>query len=135
MTQAQLAERTGVRQPNIAAYETARRVPSPSMLERLLEAALPRASAVLQAHRADVIRIAERYHAVEVRVFGSIAHGDDTSDSDVDLLVRFQDGADIFDQAALIEELEDLLQRHVDVVSERALKECDTHIRDEAVPL
>ena len=81
------------------------------------------------------MRIAERNHVVELRVFGSVAHGDDTGDSDIDLLARFDDEADIFDQAALIEELEELLQRHVDVVSEGGLTERDRHILAEAVPL
>ncbi len=69
-------------------------------------------------------------------MFGSVARGDDGPESDVDFLVRFDPGTTLFDQVGLISELEDLLGRRVDVVSERGLKE---RIRDrvfhEATPL
>ena len=68
-------------------------------------------------------------------MFGSIARGEDTPDSDVDLLVTFEPEADVLDQAGLVEELEALLGRNVDVVSDRALNERDAAIVGEAVPL
>lgn len=135
MTQDELAIRSGVRQPNISAYESGRRTPSKRMLERLLSAAVSLPSSVLAEHRAEVLRLAAANRARDVRVFGSIARGEDTPDSDIDLLVSFEEGADVFDQAALLCDLMDLLGRHVDVVSERALKERDAVIRREAVPL
>jgi predicted nucleotidyltransferase/uncharacterized protein with HEPN domain len=134
MTQQELAERSGVRQPNIAAYENGRRQPSPAMLARLLDAARPRPSVLLDRFREQVLEIAARNHA-GVRVFGSIARGEDGPESDVDLLVTFGPEASLLDQAGLVAELEDLLGAHVDVVSDRALKDRDAAIRAEAVPL
>jgi predicted nucleotidyltransferase len=135
MTQRQLAEASGVRQPNIAAYERGQRVPSTQMLARLLAATRTRPSLALAAHRDEVRRIAGRHHARDVRVFGSVARATDRSDSDLDLLVTFDDDASLLDQAALTHELEDLLGLRVDVVSADALRERDEHIRAEAVPV
>lgn len=135
MTQQELAARSGVRQPNIAAYESGQRTPSEAMAARLLEAARPRPSVLLARHRDEVLRLAMRNRATNVRVFGSIARGEDTPDSDVDLLVSFQPGASLLDQAGLIADLEDLLGRHVDVVSDRALTDRDARIRAEQVSL
>jgi hypothetical protein len=135
MTQGELAVRSGVRQPNIAAYENGKRVPSSAMLERLVGAARPRASVQVRRHREEILRLARANHATDVLVFGSVARGDDTADSDVDLLVTFDAEATVFDQAGLIAELEALLARHVDVVSDRALTSRDDAIRAEAVPL
>lgn len=123
MTQRELAERSGVAQPNIAAYEAGRRKPSGAMLERLRTAARPRPSQVLREHRDELLALARRYHATDVKVFGSIARGEDTPDSDVDLLVTFEPGASAYDYGLLIEDAEELLGRHVDVISIRALRD------------
>jgi predicted nucleotidyltransferase/uncharacterized protein with HEPN domain len=104
------------------------------MLARLLDAARPRPSVLLDRFREQVLEIAARNHA-GVRVFGSIARGEDGPESDVDLLVTFGPEASLLDQAGLVAELEDLLGAHVDVVSDRALKDRDAAIRAEAVPL
>jgi predicted nucleotidyltransferase len=135
MTQRQLAEASGVRQPNIAAYERGQRVPSAQMLARLLAATRTGPAVILAAHRDEVHRIAGRHHARDVRVFGSVARGTDRPDSDLDLLVTFDEDASLLDQAALIRELEDVLGLPVDVVSADALRERDEHIRAEAVPV
>lgn len=79
--------------------------------------------------------IAARHHATNLRVFGSIARGVDTLDSDVDLLVSFDPDASLVDQAGLIADLEELLGVHVDVVSDRALTPRDSKIQAEAVAL
>lgn len=105
------------------------------MLARLLAAARPRPSALLAEHRVEVVAAAARNRATNVRVFGSVARGEDTPDSDVDLLVTFQPGASLLDQAGLVEDLQDLLGVHVDVVSDRALKERDAGALAEAVAL
>ena len=135
MSQRLLAERAGVPQPNIAAYETGRRTPSAATTAKLLGAAKARASVDVRRHREEIVRIARANRATRVRVFGSVARGTDTPDSDIDLLVAFDDEATVLDQAALVEELERLLHRHVDVVSEGALRPRDEHIRGEAVAL
>ena len=135
LTQQELAARSRVSQPNIAAYENGRRTPSAAMLARLLEAARPRPSVLLARHRQEILRLAARNQAGNVRIFGSVARGEDTPDSDIDLLVSFQPGASLLDQAGLIADLEDLLGRHVDVVSDRALTDRDARIRAEQVAL
>jgi predicted nucleotidyltransferase len=133
LTQQQLAELSGVRQPNIAAYERGLRRPSQSMLKRLLDAARPRPSVVFDANRVKIREIAARHRARDVRVFGSVARRTDSSNSDLDLLVTFDDDATLLDQTALIDELQDLLGIPVDVVSAGALRERDEAIRAEAV--
>jgi hypothetical protein len=68
-----------------------------------------------------IIAISNLYHAENIRIFGSVARGDDNADSDVDLLVDFKPNATLFDQVALGNELSIKLGRKVDVVSARAL--------------
>ena len=75
----------------------------------------------IKAKKMEITRLARRYHAENIRIFGSVARGDDTKTSDIDFLVSFLPDASLFDQAGLIEDLSDLLQRKVDVVSERAV--------------
>jgi predicted nucleotidyltransferase len=135
LTQHQLSELSGVRQPNIAAYELRTRRPSQTMLNRLLHAARPRPSAVIEGNRAAIRDVAARHHASDVRVFGSVARHTDSKDSDVDLLVTFDEDATLLDHAKLIDELQDLLGLPVDVVSAAALRERDQAIRAEAVPV
>jgi len=71
--------------------------------------------------RETVLRIAAKYGATNVRVFGSVARGDDRPDSDLDLLVDMPDSASLLDTVNLIQELERELGRKVDVLTERAL--------------
>ena len=56
-----------------------------------------------------------------VRVFGSVARGDDRPESDIDLLVEMADDRSLLDLVALEQELEALLQRPVDVLTEQGL--------------
>ena len=76
---------------------------------------------ILAKHRSDILKIAAKYGAENVRVFGSMARGDERPDSDLDLLVVFQNGRTLMDHSGLIVDLQDLLGRKVDVTSERAL--------------
>lgn len=79
---------------------------------------------------------AARHHGADhVRVFGSVARGEERPGSDIDLLVRFEPGRSLFDLMGLEEELGDLLGVHVDVVSEGGLKPRDDRIRSESVLL
>jgi len=129
MTQQELAVRCGVAQPNIGAYETGRRTPSPQMVHRIVSAAKPRPSTLLRDHRDEVLALAAENHADDVRVFGSIARGEDTPDSDIDLLVRFDQEASLFDLVRFAEKLEKILGVHVDVVSENGLSDDGTDDR------
>ena len=89
----------------------------------------------LRANSEAIKTIAARYKARSISVFGSVARGEDTLESDVDLLVDFLPGASLTDQFRLQEELAILLQTPVDVISRRALKPRDTAIRKEALVL
>lgn len=133
LSQDELATRAGVRQPNLAAIESGTRHPSAKMVERLLTAAKPLPSEALRLHRAELLEIAQRHHARDVRVFGSVARGEDHPGSDIDLLVRFDPGTTVFDVAALIDEAEALFGLSVDVVSEGGLKPRHASILAEAV--
>lgn len=89
---------------------------------------------VIGPHRALVLRLARRYGAGEVRVFGSVARREATLASDVDLLVSPVRGR--YDPISLVLELKRLLGRKVDVVSERSLHWfVQPQVVAEAVPL
>lgn len=135
LTQQELADLSGVAQPNIAAYENGTRTPSPAMLERLAAAAKPRPSSVLAQHRLDISRLAELHHATDVKVFGSVARGEDRPGSDLDLLVTFSPGATLYDQIELEQEIEALLGISVDVVSTGGLTGVHAGILGESRPL
>jgi predicted nucleotidyltransferase len=75
----------------------------------------------LQEKREEILRIAARHGARNVRIFGSMARGEADETSDIDLLVDFEPGRSLLDQTALIIELEDFLGRRVDVVTEAAI--------------
>jgi hypothetical protein len=79
--------------------------------------------------------IAARHHASRVRLFGSAARGDDGPDSDVDLLVDFDQGSSLFDLMRMARELETLFGRAVDIVSAGGLKGRDTAILAQSVDL
>lgn len=64
-----------------------------------------------------------RYKAKEIGLFGSFARGEQHEGSDIDLLVDFEDSADLFDLVGLSDYLEEALQQKVDVVPKRALRE------------
>lgn len=89
----------------------------------------------LRAQREAIIEIASRNKACSVAVFGSVARGEETATSDVDILVDFLPGASLTDQFRLKEELTEFLNTSVDVISRRALKPRDTDIREEALAL
>jgi predicted nucleotidyltransferase len=76
----------------------------------------------LTERRAQILGLAERYRAGEVRVFGSVARGEATADSDVDLLVKPRRGCSLFDLGGLLEDLQELLGCRVDLVTEDGLK-------------
>lgn len=65
--------------------------------------------------------ILKRCKVRRIAVFGSYATGKATNDSDIDFLVEFESGADLFDQVGLKVELEDFLHKKVDVVTPRAI--------------
>ena len=90
----------------------------------------------LQEKREEILRIAAKHGARNVRVFGSVARGEADDQSDIDLLVEFEPSRSLLDHGALWMDLQALLGCKVDVVSQGGIK---ARIRErvlrEAVPL
>ncbi len=76
----------------------------------------------IRQNRDTIVRIAARHGASEVRLIGSVARGEARPDSDIDLLVKWGDGASPLDHAALMLEFEELLGRKVDLASDGWVK-------------
>jgi len=141
LSQNELARRAGVAQSVISAYESDRREPGLRTLAKLIEATghglsfelvapprtrlgLPdtRLGRRLRRHRRAVIELAAGRGARNVRVFGSVARGEDTEASDIDVLVDLDEGVGLVSLAGLKRELADLLGAEVDVVPAATLK-------------
>ncbi len=90
----------------------------------------------IQQRRKEILEVAQRYGAHDMRIFGSVARGDQREDSDLDPVVRFEPGRSLFDHGGLICDLEELLGVKVDVVSEGGMRQqFRRYVEDEAVPL
>ena len=90
----------------------------------------------LRRRRRLILRLATLSRLEGVRVIGSVARGDATADSDIDLIVDPQPGASLLDLAQFADDLEQLLGRPVDVLSARALDPVtDAALLTDAVPL
>jgi hypothetical protein len=72
--------------------------------------------------REEIVAVARRYGASDIRIFGSVARGDATEASDVDLIVRFDPGRTLLDHAGLIGALADLLGAQVDVIDQDGMR-------------
>ena len=91
---------------------------------------------VLEARRDDILKIAAKHGAYNVRVFGSVARGEERPDSDVDLLVDVGTTTSSWFPAGLILDLEQILGRQVEVVTEKGLNpHLREHVLREAVAL
>jgi predicted nucleotidyltransferase len=90
----------------------------------------------LREKRSEILSTAAQHGAFNVRVFGSIARGDSSANSDVDFLVELEPGRSLLDHVALLQDLEELLGCEVDLVEPDGLH---WYIRDrvlnEAIPL
>jgi len=155
LSQMELARRAAVAQSVISAYESDRREPGLAMLTKLVEAAghelvidvrpsstlrrgLPdsRLGRRLRRRRRSVIEAAARRGASNVRVFGSVARGEDTEGSDVDLLVDLKDGVGLVTLSALTREIAEIVGAVVDVVPADSLKPAmRDRVLSEAIPL
>jgi predicted nucleotidyltransferase len=133
LTQARLAELAGIAPSNLSAYESGTRPASPAMIARIRRA-MVRPSDRLRAHRDEAVRLIERNGGTNPRVYGSVARGEDTPSSDVDLLVTVPPEA-AWTFVSTGRELSELLGVPVDVITEGGLKEKHRHILAEAVPL
>ncbi len=135
LTQRELADASGVKQPLIAAIESGARQPTESARRALDSALQVRPSQLLHAARDQVLAAVRAIGGTDVRVFGSVANGTDQPDSDLDLLVTFPPGADIVTLLTLEEQLTTLLTVPVDVVSAGSTGPVLERMLAEAVPL
>jgi predicted nucleotidyltransferase len=133
MSQAQLAALSGVAPSNISAYESGRRRASAAMTKRILDS-MTRPTDRLRAHREEVLTVIARCGGENPRVFGSVARGEDTPTSDLDIVVRVRPGA-AWEFVSMARCLDEVLGVSVDVVSEAAIGPKHAAILAEAVPL
>ena len=93
-------------------------------------------NALLESKRQDMLDLARSYGVTRIRVFGSMARGDATNASDIDLLVDIGEKTSGFGLGGLLMDLQDMLGRRVDLVTEQALHpSIREKILREAVPL
>lgn len=135
LTQRELADASGVKQPLIAAIESGARQPTEAARRALDGALQVRPSQLLHAARDQVLAAVRAIGGTNVRVFGSVANGSDQPGSDLDLLVTFPPGADIVTLLTLEEQLTTLLTVPVDVISAGSTGPVLERVLAEAVPL
>jgi uncharacterized protein len=142
LSQAALAARAKTSQPAVARYEAGAASPSLGTLERILAATgsslvlsaerRPRRSRepsrgsrlqLIRGLRGALERAAERHGVRDLRVFGSVARGEETPESDVDFLVDLEPGRTLLDLIGFQQEAEDILGVGVDVAAPRMMKE------------
>ncbi len=139
LSQTELALLAGIAQSVVSTYENGRREPSLATLRRLIEATgqkltidvvptrplglphTPRGE-LLRRRRSAIHDIAARYGARNLRVFGSVARGDDGPGSDIDIVADLPESMSLFELAGLRNDLSDLLEAPVDVVPTRSLR-------------
>ena len=91
---------------------------------------------LIQEKRKEILKIAHQYGAYNLRIFGSVARGEERQDSDVDFLVDMESDLNLLDRIGLMQDLEDLLGRKVDVATVKVLRDfCRDSILKDAVPL
>lgn len=148
LTQAELARAAGTSQPTIAKYEAGKAEPRAGTLDRILAACGARISAepgpvtpthipargprgrLLRRHRDEIVSVIEAAGLSNPRVFGSVARGEDTEASDVDLLVDESPGGDPLLPYVLGEELSSAMGMVFDIHCPQDLKPA---IREEAL--
>jgi uncharacterized protein len=76
----------------------------------------------LRQKRTDILAIADKYGATNLRIFGSVARGDDRPDSDIDILIDQENRWSLFEHVGMMQDLEDLLECKVDVAVAKGLR-------------
>lgn len=90
----------------------------------------------LQQKREEILNLAAQHGASNVRIFGSVARGEEREDSDIDFLVDMDSDRTLLDRIGLIQDLEDLLGRKVDVATFKGLREYfRERIMSQVIPL
>jgi len=77
---------------------------------------------IIGSHREQILALANKYGASEVRIFGSVARGTADEHSDIDFLVDLAPGRSLLDLGGLLYELQHLLGRDVDVITSAGLR-------------
>jgi len=91
---------------------------------------------LITTNKATILKLAQQHGIRNVRLFGSMVRDDATNESDVDFLVDLEEGRDLFDLGELLMDLQDLLHRKVDLVTESSLNtKIGNQILEEAVSL
>ena len=91
---------------------------------------------LIGAKREEVLRLAAKHGARNVRIFGSVARGEADAASDLDFLIELEPGRNLLDMGGLLIDLQSLLGRPVDVISEKGLRpSIRARVLREAVPL
>ena len=75
----------------------------------------------IKKHKSEILALAAKYGAFDIRIFGSVARGEANEKSDVDFLVSLEAGRSLFDVGGLLMDLQSLLHCEVDVVTEKGL--------------
>ncbi|MGI8948578.1 MAG: nucleotidyltransferase domain-containing protein [Ornithinimicrobium sp.] len=149
LTQVEAARRSGIDQTTWSAYERSRREPGAATWLRLLQAVgaswaltpgVPDQpgglAGELATHRQAVLDVLRDAGMSEARVFGSVARGEATAASDVDLLVRVPEGTGLFKLLQVQGQLQRLLGVSVDLVPEASLRsDVRPAVLRDAVPL
>ncbi len=149
LTQSELADRANVAQSVVSAYESSRREPSFEMLRKLVGAAgfdldvvlSPSKSksplrAAVDRNRVPLVRTLRRLGASNVRLFGSVARGEDGPGSDIDVLVDIGGSVGLFALGQMRSEAERILGSSVDIIPANSLKrDVAERVLAEAVPL
>lgn len=93
-------------------------------------------SEVLNEKREEILQLADKHGARNVRIFGSVARGEADEKSDIDILVDIAPGRNLLDLGGLLMDLRELLGCDVDVVTENGLKQrLRARVLKEAVPI
>jgi predicted nucleotidyltransferase len=91
---------------------------------------------VLQSRRVEILALAAKHGASNVRLFGSVVRGEDREDSDVDFLVDMQENRSLFDLIGLQQDIENAIGRRVDVLTPNGINRyLKDRILGEAAPL
>ncbi|MDQ1750735.1 MAG: uncharacterized protein QOE71_1791 [Pseudonocardiales bacterium] len=139
LTQTELAQRAGITQSVVSAYESDHRQPALSTLAALVQATgfdldvrvTPRngmsrlngpVGRLVRKHRQDLVTTAANHGITNVRLFGSVARGEDRPDSDVDLLVDMPAGIGLLGIGRARADLEKILGASIDLIPADGLK-------------